>query len=125
MGIFVNYFSNIYSNIANIPQTLVIADPNVVLITSLTVCNLGVEPIRFNLQKIRTEFPNPVTISYINEFEIKTYDTVDVIAEFGIQIYLQYFVTPPISDRLVCFSNGYTQKFDCEVTFQVLNELPF
>lgn len=123
MGIFVNYSSNLFPGITNIPTTILTANTNVIIVNSINVCNLGTDNIRFNLQKLRTQ-ATPVTISYVNQLEIQTYDTVDIVAKFGIQIYLQYSATPSISDSLICFSNGYTQKFDCEITYTILNELP-
>lgn len=123
MGVFINYSSNVFAGVINVPTTIVTANTHVILINSITVCNLGTENIRFNLQKLRTQ-ATPVTITYVNQFEIQTYSTVDIVAELGIQIYLQYSATPSISDSLICFSNGYTQKFDCEVTYTTLNELP-
>jgi hypothetical protein len=124
MGIFVNYSSNIFPSVTNIPTTILTANTNVIVVNSITICNLGIENIRFNLQKVRTIGTTQATISYVNQFEIQTYNTVDIVAQFGLQIYLQYSITPSISDSLVCFSNGYTQTFDCEITYTILNELP-
>lgn len=65
----------------------------------------------------------PVSIYKINEFEIKPYDSVDIINKIGI-VNMVYSSSPFISESLICFSNGYTQVFDCEVTYAELNELP-
>jgi hypothetical protein len=81
-----------------------------------TVTTVGVSPITFTTN-------TPSSIYYINELEIAPYKTVDIIDTTGV-INLQYSVTPYISDRLVCFSNGYTQIFDCDVIYAQLNELP-
>lgn len=126
MGIFIDYASNIFAGLTDTPQTILTADTNVILVNSIIVCNLGVENIRFNLNKLRTQSltPNSIEIAYVNQFEIPTYRTVDIIQEFGLQIYLQHSFTPNISDSLICFSNGYTQVFDCEVSYTILNELP-
>lgn len=252
MGIFVNYPSNIFAGVSNAPQTIVSATTNVLWVTAIIVCNRGAAPIRFNLQKVRTQgldleiacyaattsnlvvaynngtsgvgatltntgtlailsidgltpslnarilvknqnnaFQNgiytlttlgngstpwvltrstdynsptqihngdlipvtnginnagtnwlqtstvttigtslitfvltaPTTIYYSNEFEINPYDTVDIIDIIGV-LNLQYNRTPYMADSLVCFSNGYTQIFDCEVNYAQLNELP-
>lgn len=253
MGIFVDYPSNIFADISNIPQTIVVADTNVLWITAIIVCNRGAAPIRFNLQKVRdqglvlknqcyaattsnlvatynngimgvgatltnndtlavfgldgilpilnsrilvkdqintfqngiytvttigdnisipwvltrsTDFDSPLEIRngdlvfvqngiinsntqwvqtstvttvgtdaiifisnlptrifYVNELEIKPYSTIDIIDITGV-INLEYSLTPYVSDSLVCFSNGYTQIFDCDVCYAQLNELP-
>jgi|SRR5271154_250632 len=253
MGIFVDYPSNIFVGLKEIPTTIVTASTNVLWITSIIVCNRGAAPIRFNLQKSREQgvvlenpcytatisnlvatynngtmgigatltnngtlaifsvdglspslnarilvkdqsstFQNgiytvttigdnisipwvltraidfdspleikngvlvfvqsgtinsntqwiqistvttvgtdaiifisnlPIKIFYINELEIKPYTTIDIIDITGV-INLEYNLIPYISDSLVCFSNGYTQIFDCDVIYAQLNELP-
>lgn len=252
MGIFVNYPSNIFSGLKDIPQTIINADTHPLWVTSIIICNRGTQPLRFNLQKVRLQglelekscnlasttnlnvtyfngtnglgatltnggtlaafsidgvsppinsriliknqtstFQNgiyvltvvgdnatawvltrasdydtiieiengdvitvtsgttnintkwnqnsvvtiigtspitfipivPSSIFYINELEIKSYTTVDIIDITGV-LNLQYSIEPYVSDKLVCFTNGYTQKFDCEVVYAQLNELP-
>lgn len=252
MGIFVNYPSNIFASLKEIPTTIVTASTNVLWVTTITVCNRGAAPIRFNLQKVRTQgldletacyvattnnlvvtYNNgtsgvgatltntgtlavlsidglpptlnarilvknqnnpiqngiytlttlgngstpwvltrstdyniaskihngdlipvtngtinantiwrqtsvittigtspitfvqniPTTIFYINEFEIDPYKTVNIIDNIGF-LNLEFNRTPYVTDSLVCFSNGYTQIFDCEVCYAQLNELP-
>jgi hypothetical protein len=125
MGIFVDYPSNPFANVINVPTTILVADTNPLQVNGLIVCNRVGQPIRFNLKKIRTQ-TSPVEIFYINEFEIKPYETVDVIAKIGLQIFLEYSATPDpsVSDSLVCFTNGYTQICDCEISYTRLNDLP-
>jgi len=125
MGIFVDYPSNPFANVINVPTTILVVDTNPLQVNGLIVCNRVGQPIRFNLKKIRTQ-TSPVEIFYINEFEIKPYETVDVIAKIGLQIFLEYSATPDpsVSDSLVCFTNGYTQICDCEISYTRLNDLP-
>ena len=125
MGIFVDYPSNPFANITNIPTTILIADTNPLQINGLIVCNRVGQPIRFNLKKIRTQ-TSPVEIFYVNELPIGPYETVDVVAKIGLQIFLEYSTTPNplISDSLICFTNGYTQICDCEISYTRLNDLP-
>jgi hypothetical protein len=125
MGIFVDYPSNPFANVINVPTTILVADTNPLQVNGLIVCNRVGQPIRFNLKMIRTQ-TSPVEIFYINEFEIKPYETVDVIAKIGLQIFLEYSATPDpsVSDSLVCFTNGYTQICDCEISYTRLNDLP-
>lgn len=125
MGIFVDYPSNPFANIINVPTTILVADTNPLQVNGLIVCNRVGRPIRFNLKKIRTQ-TSPVEIFYINEFEIKPYETVDVIAKLGLEVFLEYTTTPnpSVSDSLVCFTNGYNQFCDCEISYTRLNDLP-
>jgi hypothetical protein len=129
MGIFVDYPVNPFSGLKETP-TIILAtgdDQNIhpLQVNSINICNRGNQTIRFNLQRERTGDVS-ITTFLINQFEIKAYETVDVIARLGLQIFLEYSVTPNpvINDALVCFSNGYTQIFDCEVNYTRLNDLP-
>jgi hypothetical protein len=127
MGIFVDYPSNPFANLANVPTTLLtsgfLIDPHVLVVNGIIVCNTGAQAIRFNLQKLRTQ-ASPVEIYYVKEFEVKAYQTVDIITALGLQIFLEYKVLPSVHDSLICFSNSPTQKFDCEITYTRLNETP-
>ena len=123
MDIFVDYPSNPFASVSETPTTILEADAHPLLVNGLIVCNRGVQDIRFNLKKIRTQI-SPIEIYYINEFEIKGYETVDVIARLGLQIFLEYRANPSVVDSLVCFTNGYTQILDCEISYTRLNDLP-
>jgi len=120
---FVNYISAPFAGINKTPTTLITTDSNTLVIISLIVCNRVRTPIRFYLKKVSAGI-SPKETFYINEFEIKPYDTVDIVKEKGLNIFLQYSQTPTISDSLVCFSNGDGQKFDCELNYAQLKELP-
>lgn len=55
MGIFVDYPTNIFSGIRQTPTVIATADPHVLWVTALIVCNRGAAPVRFNLQKARLQ----------------------------------------------------------------------
>lgn len=82
-----------------------------------TVIAIGTDPITFLSNSFSTIF-------YLNELQINPYTTVDLIDTLG-SLNIVYSVKPYINDQLVCFTNGYTQLFDCEVVYAQLNELPF
>lgn len=131
MGVFANYPSSPFPNLANIGTTILVANTNPLLISGIIVCNKTPYKILVNLQKIRTQntlpFPTILeTVFIVNELEIEPYDTIDIVAKKGLNIYLQYDTTtiPSISDSLVIFSNGYTQIFDCDISYITLNDLP-
>lgn len=122
--IFVDYLSAPFANLANDKHTILSATSNVLVVNSIIVCNRNGQSIRFNLKKVRTQNA-PVEIFYLNEVEIKPYQTIDAIEQLGFNIFLQYQQNPAISDSLVCFSNGLKQVFDCEVFYSKLNEAPY
>ena len=123
MGIFVDYPSSPFAGVSNTPTTILTADTHPLLVNGLIVCNRNSHGIRLNLKKIRTQ-TSPVEIYYINEFEIKGYETVDVIARLGLQVFLEYSADPSVVDSLECFTNGYTQIVDLEISYTQLNDLP-
>lgn len=128
MGAFINYEPLPFANLSNQQTTLVGTDsvnyPHTLIINGISLVNLGNQSIRFNLKKNRVQ-TSPVSIFKVKEFEVKAYQTVDVIAYFDMQLILKYSnINPIVTENLVCFSNSPSQLFDCEITFSVLNETP-
>ena len=127
MGVFLDYTSNLFANLNKTPTNLLQTGtsfiPHVVVVNSIIVCNLIEQPIRFNLKKQRTDVGS-TTIFYVKDKEIAPYSSVDIIKNYGFEIYLHYNLTPLITDILLCFSNTAVQKFDCEITYSILNETP-
>lgn len=133
MGVFVDYTSNLFPNLANTPTTLLatgipteteaLLNPHTLVVNGLIVCNLGSQPIRFNLQKRRQQ-TSAVEIYYVRNYEIGANQTVDIIREIGLEIFLDYKLVPPLQESLICFSGASIQKFDCEIAYTRLNETP-
>lgn len=131
MGVFVDYPSNPFSNLKDVGTTILSANTHPVLVSSIIVCNRTADKILVNLKKIRTQntFPTPTILKEVftrNNCPIEPYDTVDILANRGLKINLEYdtISIPSISDSLVIFSNGYTQIFDCDISYMTLNDLP-
>jgi hypothetical protein len=127
MGIFLDYPVNPFSGLKNTPTTILAtgsgSNLHTLTVNSITICNRGAQNIRINLKRSRTGATS-ISNFLINEFEIAAYATVELIKQFGLGIFLEYSTSPSIIDSLICFSNGYTQIFDCEVNYSRLNELP-
>lgn len=125
MGIFVDYPNNPFPSLAQIPTTILETTVSPIQVNSLIVCNRGSQTIRFNLKLIKTQAA-PASVFLINNFEIQPYSTIDIMKENSLDaIFLEYSTMPDpeISDSLVCFSNGYTQIFDCTVFFTRINNV--
>ena len=55
--------------------------------------------------------------------------TINIVKDYGLVLHMQYEngsppLTPTITDQLLCYSNGYTQIFDCEVNYISYKETP-
>ena len=87
MGAFINYEPLPFANLNSQQTTLIGTDsinyPHTLIINGISLTNLGNQSIRFNLKKNRVQTP-PVSIFKVKEFEVKAYQTVDVIAYFDI-----------------------------------------
>jgi hypothetical protein len=92
------------------------ANGAITFVQTQTITSIGVSPILF-VTNI------PVTTQLRNEFEIKPYDSINILQSIGL-LRLQYNLRPFVSDKLVCYSNGYTQLFDCDIVYLELNETP-
>ena len=127
MGLFLDYTSNLFAGLNKTPTTILETStngiPHVIAVNSVMVCNLTAQPIRLNLQKIRTD-TGSTTVFYVKDFELAAYKSVNLIDQYNVQIYLYYTLTPLVTDKLICFSNTVAQTFDCEVNYSILNETP-
>jgi hypothetical protein len=121
---FINYIPLPITGLSSNPTSILTATTNSLIVTNIMVCNYLNQDMRFNLKKHRAQ-STPFEIFYIVNFEVKAGQSVDILEETNIkEIILEYNVTPSISDSLICYSNGYTQVFDCEISYMQLNELP-
>ena len=127
MGVFVAYEPLPYANLSNTPTTILSTGigtyPHTIIVNGICVTNTTNQSIRFNLKKNRVQ-TSPVNIFKVKEFEVKAYQTLDVAEYLGLQLVLKYSLSPSVTEELQCFSNSVAQKFDCEITFTVLNETP-
>ena len=111
---FVKLANHIIPNLKNVPSVLLESDINTVYINSLTICNTSLNNIKFNLQIVITGSDMSSTTSFIlqnldipaktslNE-NIKS--TVNLISEFGLEIFLPVTVTNGVTykSKLVGF----------------------
>jgi hypothetical protein len=134
MGAFVDLPVNRFTNLSNTPQVIVSTSPstntNALNIDSITICNRGAQPILIFLKRIRVDNGSTMENFIVNYFEIdgynqSNYSSVNIVGELELQIRLNYQPIPsPLYESLVCYSNGYTQVFDCEVNYTKFNDLP-
>jgi len=117
MGIFTTYPSNPFPNLANTPTTILASDyntnPHTLIVNGLSICNRGSQPIRINLQNIRTQSTPIDPTFYLNAFEIKPYQTVDIVREKGLEISLEYYVATPTYVGLMPTSISFKTSLPC------------
>ena len=118
---FVQYFTNVFPNLDGNKTTILESDSALLSVNSITICNKSDNTIRVNLLKnivVGTKNSEAFLVNNL-EVEARNKSTVNLVSLFGLEIFL-----PAIQDgeqintsRLVCFSNGTTQKFDVVVDY--------
>lgn len=123
MGVFVDYLPARFSGLKDIETTILSADTNTLLVESIRVTNRAENKILINLKNVRND--GIVTTTYeVNKFYIDPYESKDLVKEIGSVFYLQYKLTPAVSESLKISSDGYNQIFDCNISYIKLNDLP-
>ena len=128
---FVDYPSNSFGNLNNSPQIILETTSNTLFINSIIITNTTDSDIRINI-KNQINTGSPIEQFLIYNFPIPSYRTVDfsknyfntmdLIQKLGLQLFLQYSST--LNEKLLCYSNGREQYFDCKVTYTLFNEIP-
>ncbi len=123
MGVFVDYLSKRFSGLKDVPTTVLTANTHPIIVLSFRITNKTAYKILINLKNIRND--NGTTTTYEdNQFVIEPYKRIDLVKECGNEFHLEYKNSPNISESLVVYSNGYTQIFDCNISYITLNDLP-
>jgi hypothetical protein len=122
MGVFVDYLPKRFSGLKDVETTLLTANTHPIIVLSLRVTNRTSDKILVNLKNTRND--GITTITYEdNQFPFEPYERRDLIKECG-EFHLEYKDVPSISESLAIYSNGYTQIFDCNISYITLNDLP-
>jgi hypothetical protein len=123
MGVFVDYLSKRFSGLKDVETTLLTANTHPIIVSSLRVTNRTSYKILVNLKNIRND--GITTITYEdNQFPFEPYERIDLVKECGHEFYLEYKDAPSVSESLAIYSNGYTQIFDCNISYITLKDLP-
>ena len=126
MGVFVDYLSRRFPGLKDVETTILTANTHPIIVQSLRVTNKTSYKILVNLKAIRDEGITTITTYEDNQFAIEPYGRIDLVKECGHEFYLEYKDIPtPVSESLTIYSNGYTQIFDCNISYITLNDLPF
>lgn len=123
MGVFVDYLSARFSGLKDIETSVLTANTHPVIVLSLRVTNKTNYKILVNLKNIRNDGITTNTYED-NQFPLEPYERIDLVKECGHEFHLEYKDIPAISESLSIYSNGYTQIFDCNISYITLNDLP-
>jgi hypothetical protein len=114
---FVTPDSSLFSGLSDSTAVLHTADGGT-YIHSVIIYNRTDKEIRVNLKVVRTlNVPEPIEVFTFGNVILRKNETVDLISLKDITLFLKD------ADSLLCFSNGYHEKFDCHLYYGVLNNL--
>lgn len=128
---FVTPLNNTFSNLNNTPQIILETTSNYIRVDAINIVNTSDNDIRINIKnQVNTTTPTEIFITY--NFIIPSYrnidysknyfNTIDLVEKLRLNLILQY--NSSLNEKLLCYSNGSTQNFDCKVIYTVFNELP-
>lgn len=128
---FIEYSTSVFSTLNSTRTIIIKADKNTCYVNSLIICNTSNNTITINLTKVIFK-DGEQDVFLIKNFELPSasgsnLSTVDIIKQFGLEIFLPVFVTEEkiIPTALRIYSGGINQNFDCTVDYSILTELPF
>ncbi len=112
---FVEYKSLIFANLAD-QKTVLLSLEKTIFLNSVNICNTSEDNIRINLQIVRL-LEDPTQENFlIKNVLIQPNESLNLISLGGLEVFLKN------GDNLLCFSNGYSQVFDCTICYTELNE---
>ena len=106
----------LYSNLSDQNTVVLNAEDKMIFLHAVNVCNTSDENIRINLQ-MTSLLTTPIEESFlIKDVLIQPNESHNLLALGNLQVFLK------AGDSLSCFSNGYSQLFDCIICYSVSNE---
>jgi len=113
---FVNYESLLFANLAD-QKTALLSAEKPIFLNAVNICNVSSVNIRINLQLVRL-LASPVIENFlVHNVLVQPNESINLISLGRLEVFLKD------GDNLLCFSNGYTELFDCTVCYTTLNEL--
>lgn len=113
---FVNYESLLFANLAD-QKTALLSAEKPIFLNAVNICNVSSINIRINLQIVRL-LASPVIENFlVHNVLLQPNESINLISLGSLEVFLAD------GDNLLCFSNGYTELFDCTVCYTTLNEL--
>ena len=125
---FVNYAIQITPNLKNTPSVLLQATDSTLYVNSITICNMSLNNIRFNLQMVTTGSDGSSVSGFVlqnldipvkTDLDKNSKSTINLVSAFGLEIFLPVTITSEVTykTKLMGFSNGVQQTFDSTITY--------
>lgn len=110
---YIKYRNVPFSNLADI-KTVLLSAENTCIVDSVNVCNMTNENISMNIELVRLANGEEIRSRMINHELIAGNKSLNVF--HSIYTHLENL------DSLICFSDGYSQVFDCSICYRELIE---
>lgn len=112
---FVDYKSLIFSDLVD-KKTVLLSVERPTFLNAINVCNTSKENIRINLQIVRL-LVDPKQENYlVKNVLIQPNESHNLMSLGNLEVFLQD------GDNILCFSNGYSEQFDCTICYTELKE---
>lgn len=112
---FISYETLLFTNLAD-EKTAILSPEKTCRLDGVNVSNATSANIRINLQIIRL-LTTPIVESYlIRNVLIQPNQSLNLLSLGKLEVFLEN------GDNLLCFSNGYTELFDCTICYSIFNE---
>lgn len=131
MAIFTTVKSDQFTDLSNTPTDILVAEEHSIQVNSIVVTSTSIPNIQVNLQRsIKPVDADAVVANIVSNRTVSSSSVRQPSTEpAGIELLeFPYFLglNPEGSvDKLICFSNAASQKFNLQVSYTILNETPF
>lgn len=112
---FISYESELFTKLAD-KKTPILSSEKTCVLNGVNICNLTNSNIRINLKIIRLLSDPSIETYIVKDVLIQPNESKNLLSLGSLEIFLEN------GDNLLCFSNGYSEIFDCTVSYTILNE---
>tara|TARA_R110000868_G_scaffold13973_2_gene65279 strand:- start:200 stop:568 length:369 start_codon:yes stop_codon:yes gene_type:complete len=106
----------LYSSLSDQDTTILTAEGKTIFLHAVNICNTSDDNIRMNL-KMTNIINVPIEESYlVKDVLLQPNESHNLMSLGNLEVFLKN------GDSLICFSNGYSQVFDCVVCYSISNE---
>ena len=113
---FLNYKTLIFTNLAD-QKTILLNVEKSVFLNAVNICNVSEENIRINLQIVRNINNEKQENYLVKNVLLQPNESHNLMSLGSLEVFLQK------EDNILCFSNGYSQIFDCTICYTEQNEI--